>query len=66
MTDNNKSSKPTHAAYVVKESSNGSKSYWNRIGSAWKHKDGDGFNIQLETVPLDGRVTLRIIDEKKN
>jgi len=26
-----------------------------RIGSTWAHADGNGFNIQLETVPLDGR-----------
>src|SRR5271169_386141 len=28
--------------------------------SAWAHADGNGFNLQLETVPLDGRVALRI------
>ena len=36
----------------------------SRIGSAWAHADGNGFNIQLETVPLDGRVALRIATEK--
>jgi len=64
MTNSTKASKPTHSAYVVKEFSDGSKSFWNRVGSAWKHKDGDGFNVQLETIPLDGRITLRVNDQK--
>ena len=54
---------PTHIAYQVRE---GSKtSYWTRIGAAWEHKDGKGFSIQLESVPLDGKVTLRAASEKK-
>ena len=27
--------------------------------------DGKGFNVQLECVPLDGRITLRVASEKK-
>jgi hypothetical protein len=38
--------------------------YWIRIGSAWAWADGNGFNIQLETVPLDGRIALRVASEK--
>ena len=31
-------------------------SLWpSRIGTAWAHAYGNGFNIQFETVPLDGR-----------
>ena len=33
-------------------------------GSAWAHADGNGFNIQLETVALDGRIALRVATEK--
>lgn len=61
---NNPSKKPTHVAYHVTE--RGDKSFWNRIGVAWKHQDGNGFNIQLECAPYDGRVTLRIATEKKD
>ena len=42
----------------------GGDNYWIRIGSVWAHADGNGFNLQLETVPLDGRVALRIATEK--
>jgi hypothetical protein len=69
MTDTTKtettaSKTPTHIAYHVRESKNG-KSYWTRIGSAWAHGDGKGFNAQIEFVPLDGRIAFRVASEKK-
>ena len=67
MTDTNTqpatSKIPTHVAYQVRDRENG-KSFWTRIGSAWAHADGKGFNIQIESVPLDGRITLRVPAEK--
>jgi hypothetical protein len=67
MTDstNNQpaSNSPTHIAYHVRNREGG-KGFWTRIGSAWQHKDGNGFNIQIEIVPLDGRLTLRVASEK--
>jgi hypothetical protein len=35
------------------------KKFWSRIGAAWSHKDGQGFNLQLDTLPIDGRIVLR-------
>ena len=55
---------PSHIAYQVKDR-DGKKGFWTRIGSAWAHADGNGFNIQLECVPLDGRITLRVFTEKQ-
>ena len=55
---------PTHIAYQVREGSK-DKSYWTRIGAAWAHKDGKGFSIQLECVPLDGKISLRLASESK-
>ena len=60
------SKSPTHIVYHVRESTNGGKGFWTRIGAAWAHKDGKGFNAQLEFVPLDGRIALRIADDKKD
>lgn len=37
----------------------GEKSFWNRIGAAWQHKDGGGFTVQLEVLPIGGRIVLR-------
>lgn len=50
---------PTHIAYQVR-AIEGRKGFWTRIGSAWAHKDGKGFSIQIESTPLDGKITLRI------
>lgn len=55
---------PSHIAYHVRDHE-GKESYWTRIGSAWAHADGKGFNIQVETIPLDGRITLRVPTEPK-
>ena len=54
---------PTHVAYQVKNR-DGQKAFWTRIGSAWAHSDGAGFNIQLDAVPIDGKITLRVPTEK--
>jgi hypothetical protein len=63
-TNNQPASKtPSHIAYHVRNGK-ADGSFWTRIGSAWAHKDGNGFNIQLETLPIDGRITLRIASEK--
>lgn len=56
---------PSHAAYQVRDRE-GRKSIWTRIGSAWPHADGSGFSIQLESTPLDGRLSLRVITEHKD
>jgi hypothetical protein len=55
---------PTHTAYQVREGKN-DKNFWTRIGAAWQHKDGKGFSLQLDCVPLDGRVQVRINDDKQ-
>lgn len=64
-TETTKSKLPTHTAYQVRNGKD-DKSYWTRIGSAWAHADGKGFNLQIDAVPLDGRITLRIATEKKD
>jgi hypothetical protein len=56
---------PSHVAYQVRNRE-GQKAFWTRIGSAWLHSDGAGFQIQLDAVPIDGRITLRIPAEKKD
>ncbi len=60
------SNAPTHLVYSIRDGSNKGKGFWTRIGAAWAHKDGKGFNVQLEVVPLDGKIVLRIGSEKKD
>ena len=48
-------------AYSVREfdTADGKKARaWTRIGVAFRHKDGTGFNIEVHSFPLDGRIVL--------
>lgn len=54
---------PSHIAYQVRDGEE-NKSYFNRIGAVWEHKDGEGFNMVLDSVPVDGRVTIRSVQER--
>ena len=64
-TNTSPANPPTHIAYQVRDR-NGGKGFWTRIGSVWAHADGQGFNIQIECVPLDGRIALRVASEKND
>ena len=55
--------RPTHIAYWVRDREN-KKGEWHPIGVAWAHADGKGFNVALDLQPRDGRVTLRVREEK--
>ena len=55
---------PSHYVYHVRDRE-GKKGIFTRVGAAWPHGDGKGFNLQIECVPLDGRLTLRIPSEDK-
>jgi hypothetical protein len=59
--DTTTSKRPTHSAYSVREYTKGGekKSAWSPIGVAWAHMDGEGFDIVLESLPVNGRVALR-------
>ena len=52
------SNKPTFLAYTVKNRGRNQKAIWTRIGAAWSHSEGNGFSIELEALPIDGRIVL--------
>lgn len=59
--------KPTHTAYTVRDftkSTGEVDARWLEIGVAWLHKDGKGFDVSLEAVPVNGRVVLRLNEPK--
>ena len=31
---------------------------WSKVGVAFPHKEGSGFNIQLRSLPVDGRLVV--------
>lgn len=60
------SNRPSHRIYaVVKRAGDKDKADWTEIGAAWPHKDGKGFSLKLEYLPLNGAdLSLRIADDK--
>ena len=60
--------KPTYFAYAVTEQKDTTGEYkgdfWTKIGVAWPHKDGKGFTISLEAMPVDPRILLREPEER--
>lgn len=50
---------PSHDVFHV--TGDGEKARWTKLGAAWQHRDGDGFNITLNFVPItqDGRFVVR-------
>jgi hypothetical protein len=54
--------KPTHRIYNVTGA--GKSAYWTAIGAAWPNRDGEGFSISCDAVPLTGRIAMRRITER--
>jgi hypothetical protein len=46
------SNKPSHRIYAVTKRND--KSFWADAGAVWAHKDGKGFNLKLDILPLNG------------
>ena len=63
-TEQTASKAPSHFAYHVREGQDG-KGFWTQIGNAWAHADGNGFNLRIDCLPLDGQITLRLPLPKK-
>jgi hypothetical protein len=59
-----KNNLPTHGVFVVE--GEGDKAFWTRVGAAWPHQDGDGFNVTLSAIPLSGRLVIRTRKEKED
>jgi hypothetical protein len=51
------SKKPYLVAYSVRKRE-GQKDFWVRIGAAWPHAQNGGLTVQLDALPIDGRVVL--------
>ncbi len=62
MARNSKSTTPETRApdfiawHVVER---GEKTFWSKAGASWLHKDGKGMTLQLEVMPINGRIILR-------
>lgn len=56
---------PTHTAYQVRKYGKEGKGFWTKIGAVWAHPDGQGFNVRLNALPVDGEIVIRSVKEKK-
>ena len=60
MAENRDAKLPTHRAYsVIKRE--GQDDFWLNLGLVFSHKDGSGFNIMLQALPLDGKIVCRVV-----
>jgi hypothetical protein len=50
---------PDFRAYTVVKRE-GAEDWWCPIGAAFMHQDGDGYNIVLQALPIDGKIVLRL------
>jgi hypothetical protein len=57
---------PAYTAYAVTKRGEGQDDWWTPIGAAFRHKDREGHNIILQTIPVDGKIVLRPPKEDKN
>lgn len=62
MAEKSEAKQPTHRAYSVIRRE-GQDDFWLNLGLVFPHKDGDGFNIMLQALPLDGKIVCREISE---
>jgi hypothetical protein len=60
MAEKSETKQPTHRAYSVIRRE-GQDDYWLNIGLVFPHKDGAGFNLILQALPLDGKIVAREI-----
>ena len=49
---------PAFRAYTVVKRE-GAEDWWCPIGAAFMHQDGDGYNVVLQALPIDGKIVLR-------
>ena len=49
------------AVYVITEKEGIDRTFWTKIGSAFKNRDGS-FNVLLDALPVSGKLHVREID----
>ena len=55
-------SKPAFRAYTVIKRE-GKEDFWLNLGVAFAHEDGQGYNLLLQALPIDGKIVLRTYKE---
>jgi hypothetical protein len=55
---------PTYQAYTVVKRE-GQDDFWLSIGAAFMHQDGDGYNIILQALPINGKIVRRLCQRRR-
>ena len=58
--------KPTYLNALVGREGKDGKAYFTKIGAAFPAKNGDGWNLVLDALPIDGRIFLRTPSDKSD
>jgi hypothetical protein len=63
---NSQSNTPAFNVYAVSDKGNG-KTIWTKIGAAFAHEDGKGFNVsEFNVTPMPGaRIVFRAVKDDK-
>lgn len=60
MSTKIKKAMPSHRLYAVTKSADAK--FWQPVGALWSHADGQGFNLRLESLPLNNaELVVRIV-----
>ncbi|MGE4053277.1 MAG: hypothetical protein AB7F99_00645 [Vicinamibacterales bacterium] len=57
--------KPSFRVYTVIKRE-GKEDFWLNLGVAFPHEDGEGFNLLLQALPIDGKLVLRTYKESED
>ena len=57
---------PAFIVYAVTDKEGAEKNFWVKLGAAFEHGDGQGLNIVLDALPVNGRLTLRKPEPSKS
>lgn len=63
-TSNNSAKRPSHEVFVTRQVPGREKKRWTKIGAAWEHEDGAGWNILLEAHPIGNQLVMRVRREE--
>lgn len=61
ITETTNNRKPPFRLYIV--NGEGEKAIWIPVGAAWPHQDGKGYSINLDAIPVTGRLVMRAASE---
>lgn len=58
--------RPTQRVYAIIKKEGESKGTWLEIGAAWPHRDGKGFGVKLNLIPISdaAEIVIRAIEPK--